>query len=444
MKEVILLVLGQTFKGGFHVHGYKELSNGKDLKVVPAPQIVKVPLSQHIGAPAKAVVKKGDQVKLGQLIGEADGYISANVHSTVSGTVLKVEDTFTQRGRKVPTVVIENDFKDDLGYETMDRDWTKVDKEELVHIIKEAGITGLGGASFPTHVKLTPAKEKIIDSVIINAAECEPYLTADDTLLRSKSREVVEGLLIIMKAVGAKNGYVTIEDNKPEAIEALKPACHELGVELVVAKTKYPQGDEKRIIDTTLRRQVPAGGLPADVGVVVDNASTAYAIYEAVRFNKPLYERIVTFTGQGFKNPCNAMVRFGTTYAHGIDYLGGLTEDATKVIVGGPMMGNALFETEVPFEKANNGCLVLTSKESKLRKASPCIRCKKCVDVCPVRLIPYQLEKAVAFERDDIMEDYNLMDCIECGSCSYICPAARPLVESIRIGKTQLRKKSLK
>lgn len=438
-EEVILLVQKQTFKGGFHVHGYKELTNNGKLKNIPAPKVVKIPLAQHIGAPATPVVAKGDYVKVGQLIGEASGFISANIHSSVSGTVQKIEEYPTQRGRNVMTVFIENDDKEELGYDVLDRDWTNMQGEDIVHIIKEAGITGLGGASFPTHVKVNPPKDKKIDSVIINAAECEPYLTADDTLLRNHAAEVVEGLLIIMKAVDAKNGYVTIEDNKPEAIGILTPICQEKGVKLVVAKTKYPQGDEKRIIDVTLGRVVPAGGLPADVGVVVDNTSTAYAIYEAVRFGKPLYERIVTFTGHGMKNPTNAMVRFGTTYGEGIDYLGGLTEDASQVIVGGPMMGNSLYSTDFPFEKANNGCLVITREESQIREATPCIKCKKCVDVCPVRLIPFQLEKAVKFGKKEMMLENHLMDCIECGSCSYICPATRPLVESIRIGKNQLR-----
>ena len=433
------MVLGQTFKGGFHVHAYKELSNSGDLKVMPAPAIVKIPLSQHIGAPAKAVVKKGDEVKVGQLIGEAEGFISANVHSSVSGVVQSVEETVTQRGRKIMTVVIENDGKDTLAYDLLDRDWKNLSKDEIVHIVKEAGITGLGGASFPTHVKINPPKDKIIDSVIINAAECEPYLTADDTLIRSHAEEIAEGLLIIMKAVDAKDGYITIEDNKPEAIEALKPICAEKNINLAVVKTKYPQGDEKRIIDTTLRRRVPSGKLPADVGVVVNNTSTAFAIYEAVRYGKPLYERIVTFTGHGLKNPCNVKLRFGTTYGQGIDFVGGMNDDAAKVVVGGPMMGNSLHTLEVPFEKANNGCLVMTEKESKRDETTPCIKCNKCVDVCPVRLLPLKLEMAVKFENTDLMLEHNLMDCIECGSCSFICPAKRPLVESIRVGKNHLR-----
>lgn len=433
------MVLGQTFRGGFHVHGYKELSNTGELKVMPAPAIVKIPLSQHIGAPAKALVQKGDEVKVGQLIGEAAGFISANIHSSVSGTVQKVEAATTQRGRDVLTVYIENDGKDTLAYDVLDRDWKNLSKEEIVHIVNEAGITGLGGASFPTHVKITPPKDKKIDSVIINAAECEPYLTADDTLIRSNAAEVAEGLLIIMKAVEAENGYIAIEDNKPEAIEALRPICDEKNIKLVVMKTKYPQGDEKRIIDTLLRREVPSGGLPADVGVVVNNTSTAFAIYEAVRYGKPLYERIVTFTGHGLKNPCNVKVRFGTTYEDGIEFVGGMNEDAAKVIVGGPMMGFSLYTLEVPFEKANNGCLVMTEKEVKMEETTPCIRCNRCVDTCPVRLTPFKLEKAVEYENVDIMLEYNLMDCIECGSCSFVCPAKRPLVERIRIGKNILR-----
>lgn len=433
------MVLGNTFKGGFHVHAYKELSNNGQFKVVPAPEIVKIPLTQHIGAPATALVKVGDKVTVGQLIGESAGNISAKVHSSVSGTVQKVEEAATLRGRHILTVFIENDGLDTLGYEVLDRDWKDVTKENIVHIVGEAGITGLGGASFPTHVKVNPPKGKDIDSVILNAAECEPYLTADDTLMRLHAKEVVEGLLIIMKAVSAKDGYITIEDNKPEAIEALKPHCEANNVKLNVVKTKYPQGDEKRIIDVTVNRVVPAGHLPADVGVVVNNVSTAFAIYEAVRYGKPLYERLVTFTGHGAKTPSNALIRFGTPIQHVIDYLGGMTEDAAQVIIGGPMMGFSVYSTEFPTEKSQNGILVMTKEESKASEPTPCIKCNKCVNVCPVRLVPFKLEQAVNYNRVDIMNEYHLMDCIECGSCSYVCPAKRPLVESIKIGKNQMR-----
>lgn len=436
---MILLVLGKTFKGGFHVHAHKELSNKGSIKTIVAPSIVKIPLAQHIGAPATALVKAGDEVKVGQLIGERNGNISANVHSSVSGIVQKVEETATIRGRHVVTVFIENDGKDTLGYEVLNRDWKNVTKEELVHIIGDAGITGMGGASFPTHVKVNPPKGRVIDSVILNAAECEPYLTADDMLIRVHAKEIVEGLQIIMKTVDAKDGYITIEDNKPEAIGILKPICEANNINLTVVKTKYPQGDEKRIIDVTLGRIVPTGKLPAHVGVVVNNVSTAFAIYEAVKYGKPIYERVATFTGFGFKEPTNAWFRLGTTIQDGIDALGGLTEDAAKVIIGGPMMGFAVYSTEFPLEKAQNGVLVMTESQSHMQETTPCIKCNKCVDVCPVRLVPFQLEASVKYHKTDMMLDYHLMDCIECGSCSYVCPAKRPLVESIRIGKNQMR-----
>ena len=442
MEEVILLVLGKTFKGGFHVHDYKELSKDTDLKIVSAPDVVAIPLVQHIGNPAVALVKKGDQVKLGEKIGEADGFISASVHSSVSGKVLKVEEYATQRGRHVQTIFIENDGKNTLGYEPLDRDWKSLSEEEIVHIIKEAGITGLGGASFPTHVKVSPPPEKQIDSVIINAAECEPYLTADDITMRTNPQAVVEGLLIIKKAVGAKEAFITIEDNKPEAVEALRPFCDANNVKLVIVKTKYPQGDEKRIIDVTLNRVVPQGKIPADVGVVVNNVSTAKAIYDAVRFGKPLYERIATITGHGAVSPTNALIPIGTPINHIVKELGGLKENAAQIILGGPMMGKAIYSDEFPFEKSTNGLLIMTTEETVKKVASPCIKCNRCAEVCPVRLVPYKLEQAVRFEREDMMQDYDIMACIECGSCSYICPASRPLVESIIIGKNQLRIKN--
>lgn len=432
------MVHGQTFKGGFHVHDYKDLSSGKEVSIIKAPSIVKIPLVQHIGAPATSLVKKGDEVKVGQKIGESGGFISANIHSSVSGTVVDVVETATMRGRHIETVIIENDGLDTLGYEVLNRDWKGLSKDELVHIVKEAGITGLGGASFPTHVKVNPPIG-VIDSVIINAAECEPYLTADDTLIRKSPEKIVEGLLIIMKTVYAKDGYITIEDNKPEAIEALKPICEANNITLKVVKTKYPQGDEKRIIDVTLNRVVPSGRIPADIGVVVNNASTAFAIYEAVVNGKPLYERMATFTGHGMNNPINAIVRVGTSFQEAVDQVGGLNEEAAKIIIGGPMMGNATYSLDMPFEKSHNGCLAMTKKEAQMEETTPCIKCNKCVDVCPVRLVPFKLEAAVEFHHVDMMKEYHIMDCIECGSCSFVCPAKRPLVESIRIGKNQIR-----
>ncbi len=444
MKEVRILTIGVSFKGGFHVHGFKELSNKSEIIEVEAPEVVKIPLLQHIGAPADSLVKKGDLVKVGQKIGELSGFISSSVHSSVSGEVLKVEETITERGRRVNTVFIQNDGKYELGYEPVDRKLEDISSKEIVHIIKEAGITGLGGASFPTHIKMSPAEDKKIDTVIINAAECEPYLTADDMLMRTKPEQVIGGLKLAMKAVKAEKGYITIEDNKPEAIESMKNAIDSDAIEVVVAKTKYPQGDEKRIIDVTVNRQVPSGGLPADVGVIVTNAATSNAIYEAVYFNKPLYERIVTFTGQAMNKPTNALIKIGTPIDYAVEQVGGFKENIGKLVLGGPMMGVAQYEVGVPLEKANNGVLAMTIEEAKFDEPSPCIKCARCVDVCPVGLMPFKLEAIVNKTSADMAKENNIMDCIECGSCSYICPAKRPLVETIRIGKNEVRKLKVK
>lgn len=434
------MVFGITFKGGFHVHGHKELSNTGKFIEIPAPKIVKIPLLQHIGSPCAPVVKKGDEVKVGQLIGESTGFISSNIHSSISGKVLKVEDVSTSRG-KVKTVFIENDDTYTLGFEEVDRKLEDLSSSEIVHIIESSGITGMGGASFPTQVKLNPPQDKKIDSVIVNAAECEPYLTADDTLLRNFSKEVLEGLKAAMKAVNAENGYITIEDNKPQAIKCLNDALsEENGIKVVVVKTKYPQGDEKRIIDVTLKREVPSGKLPADVGVVVINTSTSYAIYKAVYKGIPLYERLVTFTGSAMRNPQNALVKIGTPVIDAVEFIGGFTEDLGKYMLGGPMMGLAQSSVEIPIEKANNGILAFTTQECKMEEPDPCIRCGKCAEVCPVHLQPFNLEKLVSLGEIEESKQEHVMDCIECGSCSYICPSHRHLVETIRIGKNEVRK----
>lgn len=433
------MVFGITFRGGFHVHGYKELTNTGKFVEVPAPKIVKIPLLQHIGSPCNPVVKKGDEVKVGQLIGESTGVISSNIHSSVSGVVLKVEKSHTSRGN-VMTVFIENDELYTLGFEKLNRKLDELSSEEIVHIVEKSGITGMGGASFPTQVKLNPPKEKKIDSVIVNAAECEPYLTADDTLLRNYTSEVIEGLKAAMKAVSANDGYITIEDNKPEAINELKKALENESIKLVVVKTKYPQGDEKRIIDATLRREVPSGGLPADVGVVVINAATACAINNAVYHDIPLYERLVTFTGHSMNNPQNGMVKIGTPIIDAVNFVGGFKDDLGKVMLGGPMMGLTQADVEIPLEKANNGVTAFTKAETIFADPDPCIRCGKCTEVCPVHLQPFNLENLVNLDLIDDAKQSHIMDCVECGSCSFICPAHRYLVETIRIGKNQVRK----
>ncbi|MGF0040537.1 electron transport complex subunit RsxC [Peptoniphilaceae bacterium SGI.131] len=440
MKEVIILVFGTTFKGGFHVHGYKELSATGSFGEVPAPKVLRIPMLMHIGAPCQPIVAVGDLVKVGQKIGEKNGFISSNIHSSVSGKVLKIEDAVTSRGNKVKTILIENDEEYTLGYELLDRKLEDLSPEEIVHIVEESGITGMGGASFPTQVKINPPKDKKIDSVIINAAECEPYLTSDDTILRNYSKEVIMGLRAVMKAVDAKDGYITIEDNKPEAVAELSKALEgQSDIKLVVAKTKYPQGDEKRIIDVTLHREVPSGGLPADVGAVVVNTATAYAIHNAVYKNIPLYQRIVTFTGNAINNPQNCMVRFGTPIDYALDYVGGCKDNMAKVLLGGPMMGLAQTNLSIPLEKANNGVTVMTDEESTMMDESPCIKCARCVEVCPVHLQPFNLEALVSLNLIEEAKEDHILDCIECGSCSYICPAHRYLVETIKIGKGQAR-----
>lgn len=433
------MVLKNTFKRGFHIHSKKELSHGNKYIEIPAPDIVKIPMLQHIGTPSNPIVKVGDYVKVGQKVGEKVGAISANIHSSVSGKVIKIEVAPATRGNTVNCIFIENDHKDEKGYELMDRDYNSMSSEEIIGIIEELGITGLGGASFPTHVKLTPPEP--IQDVIINAAECEPYLTSDDVTMRNFASEIVTGLKIEMKVLNAKNGHILIEDDKPEAIAALQKAVEgESNIRVVPAKAKYPQGDEKRVIDVVLGKEVPFGQQTFSIGVIVSNATTAYAIKQAVCHNKPLYERIVTFSGEAMKQKVNALVRFGTPIAKAIEHLGGLDDNLAKVIIGGPMMGFAKTDLEIPLEKPTNGILALSIEESEYPEQEPCIKCAACVEACPVGLQPFNLEQLVRNNEVREAEANNIMSCIECGLCSYICPAHIPLVETFKEGKALVRK----
>lgn len=430
-----------TFSRGVHVREYKELSENSSLFNANMPKEVIIPLSQHIGAPSKAVVKKNDEVKVGQLIGQASGQFSANVHSSVSGVVKEIRNIQTASGRNAQAVVIETDGLDEKIYGKETVDALSLSKEEIVEKMQQAGLVGMGGATFPVHIKYSPAKP--IDTVIVNGAECEPYVTCDDNLLRLKPLNIIKGLQLCMKAVDAKKGIIAIEDNKQKAIDIVTQQLKESGIkniEVNVLKTKYPQGDEKRIIDATLNRQVPSGGLPMDVGVNVSNVSTVNAIYEACYLNKPLFERYITITGNAVKEPHNLLVRIGTSMRELIDQCGGFSTKPGKVISGGPMMGITQQSIDTPVEKGTNCVLVLTEEEAKPPEINPCIRCGKCVSVCPVGLLPLYLSKNATAERFDVCEQFNIKDCIECGSCSYICPAKRPLVESIRFGKRELKK----
>lgn len=425
-----------TFRGGIHIEDFKELSNGSEITAMPAPEKVKITLSQHSGAPAKAIVEKGDQVKLGQVIAEPGGFVSAPVHATVSGEVLGIEKYLTSAGTEVDAIVIQNDGLDTIGYPEVDRSNEKLDKEQILEYIAEAGIVGMGGAGFPTRVKLIPPSDADVDTVIINAAECEPYLTSDDAMMKAYPEKIVEGLKLAMKTVDAEKGYIAIEDNKPRAIEAIENAVgDDSNIAVAVLKTKYPQGDEKQLIYAVTGRKMPAGTLPAHSGCVVTNTSTAAAIVDAVYYGKPLIERVVTVTGQGVNNPQNLVVRFGTRIKDIVEFSGGYSGTPGKIIFGGPMMGVAQYTDEAVTDKRNNGILVLTQEQVKPKPVDPCIRCGKCVEHCPHGLEPNFLASASKAENWEVAEEFYVTQCVECGVCSYICPSHRPLTEYIRYGK---------
>lgn len=429
-----------TFRGGVHPAGNKDLSNQVPITRAKEPSVVSISMHQHVGAPCEPTVEVGDTVKIGQVIGNTEAFVSAPIHASISGTVTEITNITTPTGMNTKAVVIENDGQEELGYIEMNRTLEELSVDELKKIIREAGITGLGGASFPAHVKFSPPADKPIDTVIINGAECEPYLTADQLSMESQPEKIVHALLAIMKILDAKNGYIAVEDNKPHAIQALEKAASGISnVGVATLKTKYPQGDEKRIIDALLKRQVPSGGLPMDVSVVVSNVSSAIAVYDAVYLNKPLYERVITVTGHAIAEPKNLIVKMGTPLEEVIAQAGGFKETPGKIISGGPMMGIAQPTLHTFTIKGMGGILALTEQEAKEQKVSNCINCAKCVDVCPVYLQPVQIERSVNSRDFDRAEGYNALDCVECGSCSFICPAKRPLVEAIRLAKREIR-----
>ncbi|MEK7741473.1 MAG: electron transport complex subunit RsxC, partial [Nitrospirota bacterium] len=427
-----------TFKGGIHPPDKKDIAKDRAIKEAKSPQRVVIPLSQHLGAPCKPIVSIGQEVKKGEVIGEPGGFVSAPVHSSVSGKVIAIAEFPNAMGRMINSIVIENDGKEEWTSLKDNPDYIKLSPDELKEKVKAAGIVGMGGAAFPTLVKLSPPKEKPIDTVILNGAECEPYLTADYRLMIEKSAEIVEGLKILMRILGVNKGFIGIENNKPDAIEKMKDAVkNEPNIEVCGLEVKYPQGAEKMLISALTGREVPPRGLPMDVRVVVQNVGTALAVYEAARYGKPLIERVVTVTGEGIKTPANLMVKIGTLISDIVDECGGFKDSAGKVVSGGPMMGFALSSLDLPVTKGTSGILVIPEEGVvHAEEYGPCIRCGRCIDICPMGLMPSMLSILSEKGHYEDAKEYNLFDCFECGSCAFVCPSKRPIVQFVRLAKS--------
>ena len=439
----------KTFSmGGIHPAENK-LTHEVATKVAALPKQAIFPLGQHIGAPAKPVVQKGDKVKVGTMIAEAGGFVSAPIFSSVSGTVFKIDTAIDATGYRKPVIIIN--VEGDEWEESIDRSdklelvaaHPELTPEEIVKRVQNAGVVGMGGACFPTFIKLTPPPTAKAECVIINAVECEPYITADYRLMMEHADEILVGLELLMMGAKVTKGYIGIETNKPAAIELLTAKCNEkfnctqYQVEVVPLKQRYPQGGEKQLVDAVINRQVPAPpAIPVNVGAIVQNVGTAFAVYEAVMKNKPLFERYTTVTGKKLQNPGNFLVRMGTPMKDLIDACGGMPEGDNKLLAGGPMMGKALTSVEVPICKGTNSVTIISDDEARRKDAQPCIRCAKCVGVCPMGLEPYLLAKLSEVKNWERAESEDITSCIECGSCQYTCPAYRPLLDNIRLGKS--------
>jgi len=430
----------KTFHGGVHPKEYKELTEHLAFELFPLPEQIILPLSQHLGKEAKALVKKGEDVKAGQMIAQAEGFVSAPIHTSVAGKVMSLGKEQTSSGFPKDSIVIKrNDTIESENVLLYPLNPETITADEIRERVALAGIVGQGGAAFPTSVKLNPPRDKNIDVVILNGCECEPYLTRDFRFMIERPDDLISGLKLIMKALGVKRGVIGIENNKPEAIELLiNKIKYEHGLEVVSLKTKYPQGAEKMLIKAVTGKEVPPGKLPMDVGAVIQNIGTAIAIHDAIVNGEVLITAALTVSGKGIKNPKNLIVPVGTSIQNVIDYCGGVTDDAVKIVVGGPMMGVAQFDLHAPVMKATSGILVLTKDDVAENPETPCLRCGQCVGACPLNLMPTKLSRYSQLNRFDDAEGAGITVCMECGTCSYTCPANIPLVQWIRLGKQKV------
>jgi electron transport complex protein RnfC len=440
-----------TFARGIHPNEAKHFSEACAIEVLPVSASVSIPLLQHTGAPCAAVVKNKDEVACGDVLGQADAFISAPVHTPVKGTVGRETVATLPNGRHVKVIPVksseDNLAGDELYQDVLGGGWStqaldQYEPAEIARMVREAGIVGQGGAAFPTHVKLARNEQKPVDVLLVNGCECEPYLTADHRVMVEAAPAIVSGVLLAAHACGAKQVYIAIEDNKAEAAEKLRKAAEGTPINVAVVKTRYPMGGEKQTVLAVLGRTIPTGGLPLDVGVVVINVGTAAAIARAVLRRKPLTHRVVTVTGAGIRQPKNLLVPVGAPYQELIDFCGGLTEDAACILAGGPMMGFAFADTSAPVTKGTSGITVLTHADVKRRGETNCVRCGRCVDVCPLNLVPTKLALSARNKDWDLARRYHIRACMECGCCAYSCPASIPLVQLIRMGKVQMPKES--
>ncbi len=439
----MLTALKRSFKGGVHPPENKKYTESKAIEEIPLPEKVIIPLQQHIGKPSKAIVEKGAEVKAGDPISEAGGFVSVPCHASISGTVKSIEPHIHPLGEKIPSVIIESNGEDQISDNiTFNSDYMSLSGEEMKNLIYGAGIAGMGGATFPTHVKLSPPPEKKINTVILNGAECEPYLTSDHRLMLENTEEIIEGFRIIMKILDVKRGIIGIENNKPDSIKKMEDISAKFPeISVVSLNVKYPQGAEKQLIYALTKRKVPAGKLPMEVGCIVQNVGTAKAVYDAVAYKRPLIDRIVTVAGCVTYQK-NLKVRIGTPLQHLIDYCGGFEGSPKKIIMGGPMMGLALHSLDTPVIKGTSGILMLRDDQVSAVKTTACLNCGKCVEICPMNLMPNIIAGFAKYERWDDAKDAFALDCIECGCCSYICPAKITLVQNIKYAKFKIMEDS--